>query len=89
MSSFNEKARSAPYRDDKGLLLFPTGAFLGVYYTEELKYAQSIGYTVRPLRGYLYEAIFYLKGLLLIYIVSVERQRRMVMPVCPMFIKFL
>nr|YP_009381356.1 hypothetical protein AEK19_MT0150 [Utricularia reniformis]ART31176.1 hypothetical protein AEK19_MT0150 [Utricularia reniformis] len=42
-----------PYRDEKsGVLLFPTGTFIGVYYSEELKYAQSIGYTVKR---YLYE----------------------------------
>jgi hypothetical protein len=37
------------------VLLFPTGQFRGVYYSEELKYAEKIGYTIIPLRGYLYE----------------------------------
>lgn len=45
-----------PYRDqDSDVLLFPTGQFRGVYYSEELKYAEKIGYTIIPLRGYLYE----------------------------------
>jgi hypothetical protein len=39
-----------PYRSDSGVLIYPTGEFIGVYYSEELKYAQSIGYTVMPLR---------------------------------------
>lgn len=34
------------------------GQFIGVYYSEELKYAQSIGYTIIPPRGYLYEKGF-------------------------------
>jgi hypothetical protein len=37
------------------VLIFPTGKFFGVYYTEELKLAKSIGYRIEPLRGYLYE----------------------------------
>jgi DNA polymerase type B, organellar and viral len=45
-----------PYRDQESdVLLFPTGQFMGVYYSEELKYAEKIGYTIIPLRGYLYE----------------------------------
>ena len=45
-----------PYRHPKsGVLLFLTGNFIGVYFSEEFKYTESIGYTVRPLRGYLYE----------------------------------
>jgi hypothetical protein len=44
-----------PYRDENGTLIFPTGQFMGVYYSEELKYAKSIGYTVIPIKGYLYE----------------------------------
>lgn len=44
-----------PYRDMNGILLFPTGKFVGVYYSEELKYARSIGYTVVPISGYLFE----------------------------------
>jgi len=45
-----------PYRSEKsGLLIFPTGRFIGVYFYEEMKYAKSIGYKVRPLRGYLYD----------------------------------
>lgn len=44
-----------PYKDKAGTLLFPTGKFVGVYYSEELKFARSIGYNIIPLRGYLYE----------------------------------
>lgn len=45
-----------PYRcNERGVLIFPTGKFFGVYYTEELKLAKSIGYKIEPLRGYLYE----------------------------------
>ena len=44
-----------PYRDEKTqTLLFPTGEFVGVYYSEELKYARNIGYRIIPLRGYLF-----------------------------------
>lgn len=31
-----------PYRDENSVLNFPTGEFVGFYYSEELKYAQSI-----------------------------------------------
>jgi len=45
-----------PYRDKKsGTLIFPTGTFIGVYYSEELKYARDIGYTVIPINGYLFD----------------------------------
>lgn len=44
-----------PYRDKNGTLIFPTGEFLGVYYSEELKYAVGIGYKVIPISGYLFE----------------------------------
>lgn len=44
-----------PYRDKNQTLIFPTGEFVGVYYSEELKYAKSLGYTVIPISGYLYE----------------------------------
>lgn len=45
-----------PYRNKKdGTLLFPTGTFVGVYYSEELKYAREIGYTIIPINGYLFE----------------------------------
>jgi len=46
-----------PYKDKDGTLLFPTGEFVGVYYSEELKYARRLGYTVIPLTGYLFEKI--------------------------------
>lgn len=44
-----------PYRDDNDTLLFPTGKFVGVYYSEELIYARDLGYKITPLRGYLFE----------------------------------
>lgn len=45
-----------PYRVNKdGTLIFPTGTFVGVYYSEELKYARDIGYTIIPICGYLFE----------------------------------
>lgn len=44
-----------PYRDKNNTLIFPTGEFVGVYYSEELKYARGIGYTVLPISGYLFE----------------------------------
>ncbi|KAL2930869.1 DNA polymerase [Bienertia sinuspersici] len=44
-----------PYRGKDKTLIFPTGEFVGVYYSEELKYAKSLGYTVIPLSGYIFE----------------------------------
>nr|AVV32079.1 orf2565 [Helianthus annuus] len=44
-----------PYRNKNNTLTFPTGEFVGVYYSEELKFARDLGYTVLPLSGYLYE----------------------------------
>lgn len=45
-----------PYRDMKNKsLIFPTGEFVGVYYSEELKFAKGLGYTVIPISGYLFE----------------------------------
>ena len=44
-----------PYRNKDGTLIFPTGTFVGVYYSEELKYARDIGYTIIPICGYLFE----------------------------------
>ena len=49
------KSPFLPYRDKNDTLLFPTGELIGVYYSEEFKYAKSIGYTVIPLSGYLFE----------------------------------
>lgn len=43
-----------PYKD-KNALVFPTGKFVGVYYSEELKYARELGYKITPLRGYMFE----------------------------------
>lgn len=44
-----------PYRNKENTLIFPTGVFVGVYFSEELKYARDIGYTVIPISGYLFE----------------------------------
>jgi hypothetical protein len=44
-----------PFRKKDETLIFPTGEFIGVYYTEELKFARDLGYKVLPLKGYLYE----------------------------------
>ena len=44
-----------PYRDKFGTLIFPTGQFIGVFYSEELKFARELGYQIIPLRGYLFE----------------------------------
>lgn len=42
-----------PYRDPKTKTIqFPTGEFVGVYFSEELKYAREIGYQVTLLSGY-------------------------------------
>ncbi|XP_021745272.1 uncharacterized protein LOC110711201 [Chenopodium quinoa] len=44
-----------PVRGKDGTLLFPTGDLVGVYYSEELKYARDISYIVIPVSGYLFE----------------------------------
>jgi DNA polymerase type B, organellar and viral len=44
-----------PYKNKDNTLLFQTGQFVGVYYSEELKYARNLGYQIIPLRGYLFE----------------------------------
>lgn len=44
-----------PHKTKDGTLLFPTGLFLGVYFSEELKYAKKLGYEIYPISGYLYE----------------------------------
>ena len=46
-----------PYRDKNNILLFPTGNFVGVYYSEELKHARDFGYQIAPLRHYLFESL--------------------------------
>lgn len=43
-----------PYKENE-VLRFPTGKWVGIYFSEELKLAKSVGYTIIPLRGYLYE----------------------------------
>lgn len=44
-----------PFKQKDGTLIFPTGRFIGVYFSEELKYALSIGYKVYPICGYLFD----------------------------------
>jgi hypothetical protein len=44
-----------PYKNADGTVLFPTGKFVGVYFSEELKFARSLGYRIIPLRGYIFE----------------------------------
>jgi hypothetical protein len=44
-----------PYRKKDNTLLFPTGKFLSVYYSEELKYAIDLGYDIIPISGYFFE----------------------------------
>lgn len=44
-----------PFKDKNNTLLFPTGEFIGVYYTEELLFAERLGYNIIPLKGYLFE----------------------------------
>ncbi|GJU34278.1 ribose-phosphate pyrophosphokinase 1-like protein [Tanacetum coccineum] len=51
--SVNEK--SLEKDKETGTLIFPTGEFIGVYYSEELKYAVGLGYKVVPISGYLFE----------------------------------
>ncbi|KAF3679965.1 hypothetical protein FXO37_03585 [Capsicum annuum] len=36
-------------------LIFPSGTFVGVYFSKELKFAIKLGYTVLLLKGYLFE----------------------------------
>lgn len=38
-----------------GVVIYPTGEFEGVYFSEELKYAQSKGYKITPKCGYTFE----------------------------------
>lgn len=45
-----------PYRDENSkILVFPAGEFVGVYFSEELKYARDIGYQITLLSGYSFE----------------------------------
>lgn len=44
-----------PYRVDNVSLVFPTGEFVGVYFSEELIFARDLGYKIIPLKGYLFE----------------------------------
>ncbi|XP_042453061.1 DNA polymerase-like [Zingiber officinale] len=45
-----------PYREPEiNTLIFPTGHFIAVYYSEELKYARELSYKIVPLRGYMFE----------------------------------
>lgn len=44
-----------PFKNSDGTLLFPTGSFVGIYYSEELIFAQKLGYKIYPIKGYLFE----------------------------------
>jgi len=44
-----------PYRLKSGSLIFPTGKFKGVYFSEELKYYRKFGYTFNIIKGYNYD----------------------------------
>jgi hypothetical protein len=46
-----------PYKY-KGKTIFPTGSFIGVYFSEELKAVQSRGYQITLISGYEYSKIF-------------------------------
>ena len=48
---------SRPFLPDPNdnTLVFPTGSFVAVYYSEELKYARKLNYQILPLRGYMFE----------------------------------
>jgi len=79
-----------PVRGKDGTLIFPTGSFVGVYYSKELKYAKSLGYTVIPLCGYLFEKKEALSKNMLIITSRVDyRQRKMEMKLCHLFLKSL
>ncbi|KAK8928896.1 hypothetical protein KSP39_PZI017853 [Platanthera zijinensis] len=54
--TYKPYSKNLYYYDVKSLYPFiMTGEFVGVYYSEELKYAKSVGYTVLPILGYLFE----------------------------------
>jgi hypothetical protein len=47
-----------PYRKkDDGTLIFGTGMFVGVYFSEELKFAEKLGYLVVPICGWVFDRI--------------------------------
>ncbi|PHT47832.1 hypothetical protein CQW23_12040 [Capsicum baccatum] len=50
----NMKRPFLPYRTSKNTLIFPPGEVVSVYYSEDLKYAKSIGCQVTPLCGYIF-----------------------------------
>jgi DNA polymerase elongation subunit (family B) len=54
----NMKRPFLPYRESKNKsLIFPTGKFVGVYYSEEFKFAKKLGYKIIPIKGYLFKTI--------------------------------
>lgn len=44
-----------PRRDEDNILTFKGGEWTGVYYSEELKHAVKLGYSVIPICGYIFE----------------------------------
>ena len=44
-----------PYKDEKtGKTIFPRGSWTGTYFSEELKAVESLGYSIRLIKGYEY-----------------------------------
>ena len=47
-----------PYRKkDDETLIFGTGMFVGVYFSEELKFMEKLGYLVVPICGWVFDRI--------------------------------
>ncbi len=50
----NLKAPLLPYKKD-GVTIFPTGKVKGIYFSEELKKAESLRYIVKPIKEYIFK----------------------------------
>lgn len=46
-----------PYKSKEGNIIFPTGTVVGVYFSEELKALEKLGYKIKLIKGYEYERI--------------------------------
>lgn len=42
-------------KDQSGPLIFPTGQFIKIFYSKELKFTRKLDYEIIPPRGYLFE----------------------------------
>jgi hypothetical protein len=51
-----------PFRTDKATVIYPTGYWGGVYFSEELKNAEKYGYKFKLLAGYIFEYEYLFKG---------------------------